>query len=304
MNLKTITKKISRINYILRSKKISSALKKIIEKPIIGIVDIGAGHRYLPILLNFDGVAKIAMVDPNKSLDWSFNNFKKIIKHPENLHKFKFGISNKTSKKKYYVLNTMTGSTFVNVYKTAKKNKEKLGQVYFGNKSTSIQQVYSFKDFIKKFFKFEIDIVKIDVEGLEDKIIPSVVKNSSPLLIEVETNLNSDIYPNSFDKINTILKQKNYKMLTGFPVYKNTKNLTSKNLSFGLGNYDNPILRSPLEQFECIYVKDKNIYNVKEISILLGYGLLHEVEKIIKLSKLKVIKSKKNLIQDFMNKFF
>ena len=70
-NLKLITKKINRKIFISRSKKISLAFRKILKKPSIGIVDIGAGHRYLPILLNFDGVSKIAMVDPNKSLAMS-----------------------------------------------------------------------------------------------------------------------------------------------------------------------------------------------------------------------------------------
>ena len=121
LNFKLITKKINRKIFISRSKKISLAFRKIFKKPIIGIIDIGAGHRYLPILLNFDGVSRIAMVDPNKSLDWSYKNFKKIINYPENLFKFNFGIGNKTSKKKYFITNTLTGSTFVDVFKIAKK---------------------------------------------------------------------------------------------------------------------------------------------------------------------------------------
>ena len=131
LNLKLISKKINRKIFISRSKKISLAFRKIFKKPVIGIVDIGAGHRYLPILLNFDGVSKIAMVDPNKSLDWSFQNFKDIISYPENLFKFNFGISNKTSKKKYFVTKTLTGSTFIDIYKTSKKNKTKLNYEYF-----------------------------------------------------------------------------------------------------------------------------------------------------------------------------
>ena len=54
INIKLIKKKINRKIFILRSKKIALALRKVLKKPIIGIVDIGAGHRYLPILLNFD----------------------------------------------------------------------------------------------------------------------------------------------------------------------------------------------------------------------------------------------------------
>ena len=92
-------------------------------------------------------------------------------------------------------------------------------------------------------------------------------------------------------------------MLTGSPIY--TRSIkSSKNKSFTIGNYDNPILRAPLEQFECIYIKDKKKYNLKEILILLGYGFLHEVKKIIKLSKIKLSKKNLNLIDDFIKNFF
>ena len=60
------------------------------------------------------------MVDPNKSLDWSYNNFKRIIKYPQNLFKFNFGIGNK-SIKKYFVTKTLTGSTFIDIYNISKK---------------------------------------------------------------------------------------------------------------------------------------------------------------------------------------
>ena len=61
-------------------------------------------------------------------------------------------------------------------------------------KKSNIQKIYSFKDFIKNFFNYNVDIAKIDVEGFEYKIILSILKHSRPLLIEVETNLNSEVY--------------------------------------------------------------------------------------------------------------
>ena len=304
INIKNISNKINRISYISRSKKISLALKKILKTQIIGIVDIGAGHRYLPVLLNFDGISKIAMVDPNKSLNWSAKNFKKIIKYPENIYQYNFGISDKTEKKKYYVAKTLTGSTFIDVYKIAKKGKKKLSNEYFGEENSKIQQVFSFKDFKKKFFKFNVDIIKIDVEGLEEKIVSSVIKNSNPSLIEVETNLNSEIYPNSFNKINHLLIKKNYKLVTGFSIFKRTKNKKIQNSQFELGNYDNPILRSSLEQFECIYIKDKKKYDLKDIVIFIGYGLLHEVKKIIHQSKIKFSKLTESQVNKIIKNFF
>ena len=302
-NLKLITKKINRKIFISRSKKISLAFRKILKKPSIGIVDIGAGHRYLPILLNFDGVSKIAMVDPNKSLDWSYQNFKKIIKYPKNLFKFNFGIGDKTSKKRYYITDTLTGSTFVDVYKIANKNKNKLDNEYFGKKKSNIQKIYSFKDFIKNFFKYKIDIVKIDVEGFEFKIISSLLKHSRPMLIEVETNLNSEIYPNTFDDINSILKKKGYKLVTAYSIFKKSKK-NNINSSYDSGNYDNPISRLNLEQFECIYIKEKFKYNIKDLTILIGYGLLQEVKKIFGKSKIKCTKFEEDKINKILKNFF
>lgn len=304
INIENISNKINRMSYISRSKKISLALKKILKTQIIGIVDIGAGHRYLPVLLNFDGISKIAMVDPNKSLNWSVKNFKKTIKYPENIYQYNFGISDKTEKKKYYVAKTLTGSTFIDVYKIAKKGKQKLSNEYFGEENSKIQQVFSFKDFKKKFFKFNVDIIKIDVEGLEEKIVSSVIKNSNPSLIEVETNLNSEIYPNSFNNINHLLIKKNYKLVTGFSIFKRTKNKKMQNSQFELGNYDNPILRSSLEQFECIYIKDKKKYDLKDIVIFIGYGLLHEVKKIIHQSKIKFSKLTESQVNKIIKDFF
>lgn len=300
---KLFRKKIDRKFYILRSKKISLALKKILKKPFIGIIDIGAGHRYLPTLLNFDGISKIAMVDPNKSLDWSYHNFKRIIKYPQNLFKFNFGIGNKSIKKKYFVTKTLTGSTFIDIYNISKKNKIKLNKEYFGEKKTNTQKIYSFKDFIKKFFKHKIDIVKIDVEGFEYKIILSLLKYSKPMLIEVETNLNSDVYPNSFDQINLILKKKGYRLVTAYTIFKRTKK-NNLNSSYDIGNYDNPISRSNLEQFECIYIKNKSKYDIKDLIILIGYGLSQETKKILDKSKIICSKFEKNQINKILNNFF
>ena len=303
LNLKLIKKKINRKNYISRSQKISFALKDILKTTSIGILDVGAGHRYLPILLNFDGVSKIAMIDPSRSLEWSYKNFKKIVRYPQNLYKFNFGISDKTSRKRYYVTNTITGSTFSDIYKIAKKNKKKLDREYFGKKKSITQQVYSIKDF-KKFFKYGIDIIKIDVEGHETKIIDSVLKNSEPLLIEVETNLNSEIYPNSFSDINAKLIRRNYKLVTAYPIFKKVKKNLSDSYPFESGSYDNPIVRLPLEQFECIYIKNKKNFNTKDISIFLGYGLFYEVKKFLRQSRINSKKDEILKIKNFLKNFF
>ena len=73
-------------------------------------------------------------------------------------------------------------------------------------------------------------------------------------------------------------------------MFKATKN-NFKNSSFEIGNYDNPIIRLPLEQFECIYIKEKKIYDIKDVSILLGYGLLYEVKDLLRQSRIKTRKN-------------
>ncbi len=119
--LNRVLKKINRKKFLKKSKKTSGILRKVMGNKNIGIVDIGAGHRYLPILLNFDGLSKIAMVDPNDNINWSYRNFKKILNYPDNVKKYQFGISQNTKKAKYYKTKTSTGSSFVNVYQKAKK---------------------------------------------------------------------------------------------------------------------------------------------------------------------------------------
>ncbi len=300
--LNRVLKKINRKKFIKKSKKTSGILREAMGNKSIGIVDIGAGHRYLPILLNFDGFSKIAMVDPNDNINWSYRNFKKLLNYPKNVKKYQFGISNNTKKTKYYKTKTSTGSTFVNVYQKSKKKKRLLDQSYFGKKNEIDAQLYSFNDFVKLFFKHKVDVVKIDVEGLELNIIKSIMKKHNPFLIEVETNMNHEIYNNTFNSINNILVKKNYQILTAFPVYKNINNSTNEK-PFVYGDYNNPIFRSPLEQIECIYVKKSNTNFLEKIVILIGYGFIFEAKLYLESLKSKLSKKKFLLLKKFIEKF-
>tara|TARA_B110000977_G_scaffold175638_1_gene230541 strand:- start:22316 stop:23236 length:921 start_codon:yes stop_codon:yes gene_type:complete len=294
-----ILRKIKKIIYISRSKKIAKLLRKILGKKRIYIVDVGAGHRFLPTLLNFDGVSKIAMIDPNDNLNLSYKNFIKILDYPQNITKFSLGISNKTKKIKYFQTKVSTGSTMVNIYKNAKKNKIKLDEKYFGEKNLSIIQTYSYDDFKSNFFNKIPDVVKIDVEGYEEQVLKSLLKKNTPIVIEIEVNINHSLYSNTFTKINNLLIKKKYKMCTGFMVYRNPlKNLSSNN-PYTLGDYENPKFRSPSEQMDCIYINE-NIKTEKAVCILIGYGLQFEAKKLFdKISK----KIPKNRIEIY-NTFF
>ena len=297
--LNRIKKKLKKIRYISKSKKISKFLYKILGNKKIYIVDIGAGHRFLPTLLNFDGVSKIAMVDPNDNLDLAHKNFTKILNHPQNVKKFSFGISDKTKKIKYFKTTVSTGSTFIDVYKKKKKKNVILDKDYFGEKKISLMQTYSFDDFKKKFFNKNPDVIKIDVEGFEVPILKSIIKKNRPMIIEVEVNINHPIYSNTFTKINNLLEKKKYKMSTGYMVYKNQlKNLSSNN-PYTSGDYENPSYRSPSEQMDCIYVNE-NIKSEKAICILIGYGLLFEAKKLLNLIPKKIAKKNYNMLKNFL----
>jgi FkbM family methyltransferase len=274
-----ILKKIKKILYNLRSKKISKFLRDILNKKKIYIVDIGAGHRFLPTLLNFDGVSKIAMIDPNDNLNLSYSNFIKILDYPENVEKFFFGISSKTGKIKYFKAAVSTGSTVVDIFRKSKKNNVKLDKKYFGKKKLTTIQVYSYDDFKFLFFNKSPDIVKIDVEGFEIPILESLLKKNTPILIEVEVNINHKLYANTFTDVNRLLTNKKYKMYTGYMVYGNYFNNLSSNNPYALGDYDNPKLRSPSEQMDCIYI-NKNINTEKAVCILIGYGLILEAKNL------------------------
>lgn len=293
-----ILRKIKKIIYISRSKKIAKLLRKILGKKRIYIVDVGAGHRFLPTLLNFDGVSKIAMVDPNDNLNLSYKNFIKILDYPQNISQFSLGISNKTKKIKYFQTKVSTGSTMVNIYKKAKKNKIKLDEKYFGEKNLSIIQTYSYDDFKSNFFNKIPDVVKIDVEGYEVQVLKSLLKKNTPIVIEIEVNINHSLYPNTFTKINNLLIKKKYKMCTGFMVYRNPlKNLSSNN-PYTLGDYENPKFRSPSEQMDCIYINE-NIKTEKAVCILIGYGLQFEAKKLFdKISK-KIPKNRIEIFKTF-----
>lgn len=272
--LKKLFKKINHKKFLYRSKKTSALIRKLSNnKKIISILDIGAGNRYLKTLLNFDGSSNIYMVDPNKNLEWAVNNLKKDLNFPENVKGFKCGISDKSGKKKFFLASTSTGSTFINVYK--KKNKDKINKSYFGPKNTTTTDVYSLKDFIKKFNLNKPDIIKIDVEGFEKKIIRSILKNFKPMIIEIELNNNHPLYGDTFSVIHANLIEANYELVTFVP------NFGKSYKPYKIGNDESPIYRSTVKQIDCIYIKKKMQKNIKNFSILMGYGLIDQAKDLL-----------------------
>jgi FkbM family methyltransferase len=281
-----IYKKFNHYNFYLRSKKTAALIREIMNnKKLISIIDIGAGNRYLKTLLNFDGSAEVTMVDPNKNLEWAIRNLKSNLKYPENVKGFKCGIGDKTGKKNYFLALTSTGSTFVNIY----NNKKKIDENYFGPKNMIKANIYSLKDFIRSFNVKDPDIIKIDVEGFEKKIILSVLKYFRPLIIEVELNNNHPLYGDSFSIIHSKLTHSNYELVTFVPNYG------AVNKPCITGNKENPIYRSTVNQMDCIYVNKKITDSAKKLSIFIGYGLIDNAEIVFKKIKNKIPKLEKKI---------
>ena len=145
--------------------------------------------------MNFDGISKIYLIDPNKNINYSYNQLKKYFQDHGNIFKFQTAISDKTSTKNYYESKISTISTF----SVNKKNKQKISKLYYPNPKKI--NLYSFKDFLKNYELSKPDMVKIDVEGLEFKVLNSVLSCSLPLIIQIEANINNSIFDQSFDQL-------------------------------------------------------------------------------------------------------
>ena len=275
----------------IKTRKISNYLKKINSFGKIQIYDIGSGLRYLPTLLKFDGISQIHLIDPNVSIDIAYNNLKKIFLDKNSIKKYKVGISNKSKKIYYYPAKVSTGSSFLNFRK--KKDNSQYDSDYFGDEKKLLKKVYDFQFFKKKNNLKNPDIVKIDVEGLEYKILKSIFKRDKPLIIEVEVNFDNSIIGDTFSKINNLIKKNNYKLNTIYPTYQ----MIEKS-SFIKGDYHNPISRNPLNQSDCYYILSKKEYSLRDIVMLIGYGFIIDAEreflkvkKKLKPEKIKVVES-------------
>lgn len=284
--------------FYAKSKKISFFLRSILKGNKISILDIGAGNRYLPILLNFDGSADISLIDPHRSLFWSYKNLKKKFIYKDCLKTYQLGIGEKTEIKNFHVGKRSTGSTFINIFKNSKKKKTKLDMNYF-SKGIEKVKIYSAKDFLKKFKIKKPEIVKIDVEGLEEKVLNSILKISKPIIIQTETNINSEIYDNTFDKIHRILTEKGYFLATLHPSYA-LGNYASINNKVFTNYYDYPEIRSIIQQTDNIYIFKKN-NTLRKIIVLIGYGFLIEAYKIF-LDKKKINSVNKKKFKIFFKK--
>ena len=277
----------NKIIFNYKSQKISKLFRKLSKLNKIYIYDFGAGLRYLPTLLKFDGISKIHLIDPNDNLEVSYKNLKNLFLDKSSIKKYKVAISEKNEKIFYYPAKQSTGSSFINLKKIGKEKE--FSQSYFGDEKKILKQVYDFETFKKKNHLKNPDIIKIDVEGFEFKILKSILKKNKPLIIEIEVNFDSSLTGDTFLQVHNILKKNNYRLNTIYPVYRiNDDKIGGEKDIFLKGDYHNPLSRNEINQSDCYYILDKKYYDLRDVVMLFGYGFVIKAKK-------EFVKIKKNL---------
>jgi FkbM family methyltransferase len=300
MHFKNIKKRFIRKLSFFNLKKKNYKLKIIYKSfkiPKINIFDIGAGQRIIPDVINFDGIGRVYLIDPNKNLNYAYNQLKKYFLDHKNIFKFQLGISDKSKKLTYYENNVSTGSTFA-----INKKKFKLNSKNYLN--PTVLKVYSFIDFLRKFKLKKPDIIKIDVEGLELKVLKSILKCSDPFLVQIETNINNPFFSESFTKVHNLLIKKNYFLYTLYPSYGDFNDITDSvklNNNVNLKDIEINLKKNYLLQAECYYLKNVKNFTIKHFLIVLGFGFFGVFKNKINSKNLEVDHSAIHKLNEIYN---
>lgn len=173
-------------------------------KPGYTCLDIGSNYGYTSILLlKKIGVnGKVYSWEPNKFL---FENYLSNVK-THNITYYNKAVSNIVGKSDYYVFSKDGAPACYNTLDKRKRDKvlkNKISKSY----ETQVIETETLDYWWKQKDKPCVDLIKIDVEGYEEKVVQGsydLLKNCSPILI-IECHSE-----NKFDACKKILNQLNY----------------------------------------------------------------------------------------------
>tara|TARA_B100000035_G_scaffold286782_1_gene271330 strand:- start:559 stop:1473 length:915 start_codon:yes stop_codon:yes gene_type:complete len=294
---KRIVRKLKFLELKKKAKKLSPFFQNLKCKKF-NLFDIGAGQRILPELINFDRFANVYLIDPNKNLDYSYKQLKKYFFDHKSINKYNIAISDKTSYLNYFESKISTISTF----SLTKSKKNKLSKLYYP-KSKKIN-VYSFKDFLKIYKLPKPDMIKVDVEGFELKVLHSIISCSSPLIIQIEANINNSVFTESFYSIQKKLYKKDYFLYTIFPSYGDNEfelNQIQNLPKVDLQDIETNFTKNYLLQAECYFIKKKSKYTISDFILFAGFGLSSLYLDKYKTSKKFFSKSSKRNLERIFN---
>jgi FkbM family methyltransferase len=196
----------------LHQRKIKFYLSKVLKNPKY-ILDIGA-HKgfYSDLFLKLYSSVKIILFEPNLIL---YKKLKKRFANNQNIKIYNFGIGDKNKYEKFL---TSSISDYVSTFSIVNKKSKYLflrnlihGQINqkINYKLVKIKQL----DKISIIKKKRIDLIKIDVEGYEEKVINGALKTLNKTKLILIENHKDNLYLNYNPKeIHRKLIELNFKL--------------------------------------------------------------------------------------------
>ena len=197
--------------------KLKRFYKNRISKKNVVIIDVGANKgQTIDLFINIYDSYEIYAFEPNKKLYYELK--KKFFKY-KNIHLQNAGVSEKRGELIFNenILDETSSFEDINLnseyaFKKAKILGVKINELV---KDSYLSEVITLHDFILEQQLKAIDILKIDVEGHELKVLKGLFKTrlkNRINYIQIESH-NDDMYPNKMKEINKLLTLNNFKLL-------------------------------------------------------------------------------------------
>jgi len=132
-------------------------------------IDIGGNEGIISQYINDKFNCKIYIYEPHPGC---FNILKKKFSNAKNINVHNFAVSNTNKKQKFYFHKLSKNNLDTSYSEGASLEKKKKG---LDKKKFIYANTIDIKKLIKKFLK--IDVIKIDIETHEYKILPAILKN-------------------------------------------------------------------------------------------------------------------------------